>query len=80
MKQYPDIVEFVKSNNVGADQWRQTGVLTFNGNLKNAKSHKRIQQHLKSIYGRSFSYGTVVQLCVARNRRHQSAARYQGLA
>ena len=86
VSQYPDIgqkiEEFVKSNNVGADQWRRTGVLTFDGNVRNAKkvTYKRIQQHLMSTYCRSFSYGTVVQLCIARNQRRQSAARYRGLA
>ena len=86
VKEYPDIGEkieqFVKSNNVGADQWRRTGVLTFDGNLKDAKrvTYRRIQQYLEETYGRSFSYGTVVQLCIARNRRRRSAARYQGLA
>ena len=86
VKQYPDIgekiEEFVKSNNVGADQWRRTSVLTFDGNLRNAKkvTYERIRQHLMDVYGRSFSYGTVVQLCIARNRRRRSAARYHGLA
>ena len=86
VKQYPDIgekiEEFVKSNNVGADQWRRTGVLTFDGNLRNVKkvTYERIRQHLMDVYGRSFSYGTVVQLCIARNRRRRSAARYHGLA
>lgn len=41
MKKYPDIdekiEEFVKSNNVGADQWHRTGVLTFDGDLRNSK-------------------------------------------
>ena len=32
------------------------------------------------FYGRNFSYGTVVQLCIARNRRHRSAQRYKGAA
>ena len=86
VKQYPniggEIEEFVKSNNVGADQWRRTGVLTFDGNMRSAKkvTYKRIQQHLMNTYGRSFSYGTVIQLCIARNQRRRSAARYHGLA
>ena len=86
VKQYPDIgktiEEFVKSNNVGADQWRRTGVLTFDGNLRYAKkvTYKLIQQHLISTYGRSLSYGTVIQLCIARNQRRRSATRYRGLA
>ena len=37
-KECPDIgqvvKEFVQQSNVGADAWRQTGVLTFDGNVK----------------------------------------------
>ena len=83
---FPDIgntiEEFVKQNNVGADQWRRTGVLTFDGNIRNAKrvTYERIRQHLQSVYKRTFSYGTTVQLCVARNKRRKSSARYKGLA
>lgn len=29
---------------------------------------------------RHFAYGTVVELCVARNKHHHSAKRYRGLA
>ena len=32
------------------------------------------------MYNRSFSYGTIVQLCIPRNKRRISAKRYQGLA
>ena len=86
VKEFPDvgstIEEFVKQNNVGADQWRRTGILTFDGNIRNAKrvTYERIRQHLQSVYKRTFSYGTTVQLCVARNRRRKSSARYKGLA
>ena len=64
------IENFVSAANVGADQWRRTGVLTFDGNrrLSNKVTYHRIQQHLQTVYGRHFTYGTVVQLCVARNR------------
>ena len=76
------IEEFVSSANIGADHWRRTGVLTFDGNtrLPNKVTYYSIQQHLKSVYGRNFAYGTVVQLCVARNRRQCSASRYKGVA
>lgn len=86
VKQFPNIgdtiEEFVKKNNVGADQWRRTGVLTFDGNIRNAKrvTYERIRQHLQSVYKRNFSYGTTVQLCVARNKRRSSSSRYKGLA
>lgn len=41
VKEFPNIgttiEDFVKQNNVGADQWRRMGVLTFDGNVRNAK-------------------------------------------
>ena len=55
VKQFPDIgqtiEEFVKQNNVGADQWRRTGVLTFDGNVRDAKrvTYEKISQHLNSV-------------------------------
>ena len=85
-EKYPDIgttiEQYVQDCNVGADAWRRTGVLTFDGNIKVQKkaTYSRIQQHLDSRYGRTFSYGTVVELCIARNKRRKSSARYKGLA
>ena len=32
------------------------------------------------VYGRKFGYGTVVELCVARNKRRNLSTRYRGLA
>lgn len=63
------IEEFVKDCGVGADAWRRTGILTFDGNRKLQKkaTFKRIKEHLEQVYKRTFAYGTVVQLCVARN-------------
>lgn len=74
--------DFGTANNVGADAWRRTGILTFDGNIKNTQkvTYERIRQHLEEAYGRHFSYGTVVQLCVARNKRRKSADRYKGVA
>ena len=83
---FPDIgktiEQFVESSNVGADAWRRTGVLTFDGNkrLKIKVTYARIQDHLQEHYCQKFSYGTVVQLCVARNRRHRAAKNYRGVA
>ncbi len=83
---YPDIgkriEEFVSERSVGADAWRRTGVLTFDGNkaVKQKVTYARIKEHLETIYNRKFAYGTVVQLCIARNRRRRSAARYKGVA
>ena len=58
------------------------GFLTFDGNLRiNQKvTYGRIQQHLQEKYNCKLSYGTVVQLCVARNKRRRSAANYKGVA
>ena len=76
------IEDFVLAGSVGADQWRRTGVLTFDGNLKIGKkvTYQEIQQHLEEVYNHHFSYGTVVQLCIPQNKRRRSASRYQGLA
>ena len=86
INQYPDIgkviEDFVEQRNIGADAWRRTGVLTFDGNTLVGKkvTFKRIQQHLQQVYKRSFSYGTVVQLCVPRNLRRRSAKSYKSVA
>ena len=76
------IEDYVKECGAGADAWRRTGALTFDGNrkLKKKATFKRIKEHLEQKYNRSIAYGTVVQLCVARNRRRCSAARYKGVA
>ena len=77
-----EIEDFDKQCGAGADAWRRTGTLTFDGNRKVQKkaTFRRIQQHLQDKYHRSISYGTVVQLCCAQNKRRRSAARYHGLA
>ena len=86
VKKFPNIgkaiEDYVSERNVGADYWRRTGVLTFDGNqnVKEKVTYERIRQHLTELYDHHFSYGTVVQLCVARNKRRRSAANYRGLA
>ena len=42
--------------------------------------YERIRAHLKKHYNCKFSYGSVVELCVARNKRRRSAVRYRGVA
>ena len=76
------IEDFVSEHNIGADAWRRTGVLTFDGNtrLPQKVTYERIRLHLQEVYKRHFSYGTVVQLCVARNKRRLSSKRYHGVA
>jgi len=86
VENYPNIGEviekYVQERNVGADAWRRTGVLTFDDNtkVKEKVTYNRIREHLKTVYGRNFSHGTVVELCIARNKRRRSADRYRGIA
>ena len=86
LKECPDIGQtienYVTSAGAGADSWRRTGVLTFDGNRKVQKkpTFSRIKEHLEMVYNRKFGYGTVVELCVARNKRRKSSTRYRGLA
>ena len=86
LRDFPDIgkeiEQYVEQRSVGADAWRRTGVLTFDGNKRVAEkvTYQRIKEHLESVYKRKFAYGTVVQLCIARNRRRCSSKRYKGVA
>ena len=72
VKKFPNIgkaiEDFVLERNVGADFWRRTGVLTFDGSrkVKEKVTYERIRQHLQKLYDHPFLYGTVVQLCVVR--------------
>ena len=43
-------------------------------------TYRSIKEHLEQTYKTKFSYGTVVQLGVARNKRRRSAKNYRGLA
>jgi hypothetical protein len=56
--------------------------ITFDGNKKLEKkaTFKRVKEHIEEKYQRSISHGTVVQLCIARNKRRRSALRYRGVA
>ena len=53
----------------------RTGMLTFDGNtrVKKKAMYRRIKDYLEDRYGRTFLYGTVVELCVARNKRRKSS-------
>ena len=68
------IEDFVSSNNVGADSWRRTDT-----RLPQKVTYERIRLHLENVYQQNFSYGSTVQLCVARNKRRMSAKRYRGV-
>ena len=56
--------EFIEQRSIGADAWRSTGVLTFDGNktVQEKVTYQRIQEHLQAVFKRKFSYGTVVEL------------------
>ena len=88
LQKYPaigkTIEDFVSDHNIGADAWRRTGVLTFtfggNTNQKKKVTYESIRQHLQVVYNRTFSYGTVVELCIPRNKKRRSAKRYHSAA
>ena len=86
LKRFPNIgkdtEEFVSNKRCGADSWRRTGVTTFDGNRKRGPkaSFRSIQEHLQTKYNSKIGYGTVVQLCVVRNKRKLSSKRYKGVA
>ena len=42
----------------------------FDGNMKGKQkvTYERICKHLEGIYDHKFAYGTIIQLCIARNR------------
>ena len=83
---YPDIGDVIESivqeSDIGADNWRRTGVYTFTGDQKKTKriTFSKIQEKLQNHYGAHFSYGSIVQLCVCRHRRRLSSKRYREVA
>ena len=58
------------------------GITTFDGNRKagSKASFHSIQRYLEDKYKTKIGYGTIVQLCVVRNKRQISAKRYKGIA
>ena len=66
LKKYPnigkDIEMFARENRVGADSWRQTGLLTFSGNSKKGAklTYMRIKDFLEKKYKAKFGYGIIV--------------------
>lgn len=77
-----DIEAYARENRIGADSWRRTGVLSFTGNVRRGPkiTYNRIKTHLEKKYETKFGYGTIVQLCCAKNKRRLSAKRYFGAA
>lgn len=83
IKEFPNIGEivedFVRDHNVGADSWRRTGVLTFDGNvhIKDKVTYSKIQKHLESKTCKQYSTPTVQGTAVLTTRtdyvnRHHS--------
>ena len=72
------IENIVQESDIGADKWRRT----FSGDTKTKKrvTFSKIQNHLQAHYGRHFSYGTVVQLCIPRHKRRLSSKHYKAVA
>lgn len=50
------IEDYVQERSVGANAWRRTGVLTFDGNkaVQEKVTYSRIQKHLETVYKRKF--------------------------
>lgn len=72
--------EFVREADVGADKWCRTGVYTGDTKTEKRMTFKKLEEKLSSHYGEKFSYGTVLHLCVHRNKRRISSKRYKGVA
>ena len=62
--------------------YMRTGMLTFSGNFRKGPklTYMRIKKHLEDKYGTKFGYGTIVQLCCSKNKRHLSSKRYWNAA
>ena len=85
LNQCPDVGKaieiFVSEHNIGADAWRRTGALTFDGNTRFPQkvTYECIRLHLQDAYKWHFLYGSAVQLCIARNKWCLSAKHYHGV-
>ena len=57
-------------------------MLTFSGNTRKGPklTFSRIKEYLEKKYNTNFGYGTIVQLCMVRNKRRFSSKRYWGAA
>ena len=56
--------------------------MTFDGERRRGKkvTYKSTQAYLEEKYGTKIGYGSIVQLCYARSKRHLSSKRYQNVA
>ena len=48
--------------------------------MQKKPTFKHVKEHLERKFQKKISYGTVVQLCIARNWRRISSLRYKGVA
>ena len=73
VSRYPDIGKVIEEHaracDVGADQWRRTGLLTFGAQKKTEKrlTFENLRVYLEGYYNRPFSIETMVELCTKRN-------------
>ena len=88
LQKHPDIGQQMdrtaKEAGLGVDRWQRTGVTVLeHGGEKVEKkmSFRRMQKLLQDHFNdKNISYGTVVQLSIAKNKRNKSAKRYAGVA
>lgn len=57
---------------------KQVYRLDRNANVNQKVTYEYIWQH-HHVYKRKFTHGTVMQLCVAHNKRRRSATRYHSV-
>jgi hypothetical protein len=85
LKRHPDIgtrmERIVREAGVGADKWRSSSSLTWERQKVGQKMTMfKLRRVLGEEIGEKISHGTLVQLCVPRNKRFRSSARYKGAA
>ena len=70
-----EIENFVTECGAGTDAQQRIGVITFNENRKMQKKQtfKHEKEHLEEKFKIKISYGSLVQLCTARNRRKSAS-------
>ena len=84
LQNFPNIGErIVQEHKVGADAWRRTGVLTFDGNikLKDKVTYEKMRQYFKIlIITNSHIVLLSSYVCVPGRTKRRSAKRYMGIA
>ena len=78
-KDHPDIGEvmekFVEERNIGADAWRRTGVLTFDGNtsVKEKVTYNLLRQHLMCIQQTFLIWNHCTTVCRTEQKKKVSS-------